>query len=307
MTRPAMAQGDLYLLLPLAWQAYSDHLAAFSAYKPAYTAKVADDGLKLLKTARELPDDQTRGAATETTRLLLVPQLTEYLDAWLRLDGYIEDAYAVGYKPMREEAGEAFYAAATAENWDSVTRLITNARAFVAAHSAELAANDNMPPSFPALLEAEAQDVEGLLQKFLQFKGNEQKGTEAKDAANAAAYGAWQRVARDADRIWRRQPETAKYFQTEYLLGVVRGAGQAGLRGLITLPDGTPAAGVRVEVKGVPDAATETDADGRYTLAVAAGTYLVGLSGTGYEPLDIANVEVAAGVKKRVDGVVKRG
>ena len=97
-----------------------------------------------------------------------------------------------------------------------------------------------------------------------------------------------------------------KLFQTEYLLGIVSGTNQAGIRGTLTLADGTPAPGVTVEVKGVKDAVTTTDEDGRYALPVAAGTYVVSLSGAGYKPLDVANVEVQAGVKKRVDGVVER-
>ena len=307
MTRPPMSQGDLQLLLSLAWQTYQDNLAAFTAYKPLYTAQVATDGLALLKTAKELPDDQTRGAAAETARLQLMPQLTEYLDAWVRLEGYIEDAYGpTGYKPMREAAGAKFYEAAANQNWDSVTRLMEGARAFVTAHTAELTANDNMPPTFVATLEGEAQDVETLLKKFLGFKNDERKGTEAKDAANEAAFGAWQKVARDANRIWRRQPDQRKYFEMEYLLGLVRGTGQAGIRGTMTLAGGTAAEGVTVTVVGVKDALAKTDEDGRYALAVAAGTYAVALGGEGYRPQTIAGVVVSAGVKRRVDGVVER-
>ncbi len=303
-----MAQGDLYLVLPLAWQAYRDNQAAFTAYRAAYTDQVAVQGLALLQAAQNLPDDQSRGAAAEKTRRELLPQLVEYLDAWVRLEGYIEEAYGTtGYKPMREEAGGKFYEAAGAENWDAVTRLITNARAFVANHGAELTAKDNMPATFPALLEAEAQDVEKLLAKFLTFKNDERKGTEAKEAANAAAYAAWQKVARDAARIWRRQPDQRRYFEMEYLLGLVRGAGQAGIRGVLTLADGGVAEGVTVTVAGVNDATTVTDEDGRFALAVPAGTYVVSLSGAGFKPLDIANVVVEPGVKKRVDGVVERG
>ncbi|MBC7446835.1 MAG: carboxypeptidase regulatory-like domain-containing protein [Hymenobacteraceae bacterium] len=307
MAKLPMAQGDLYLVLPLAWQAYRDNQAAFTAYRPAYTDQVAVAGLALLKAAQDLPDDQSRGGAGEKTRRELLPQLIEYLDAWVRLEGYIEAAYGeTGYKPMREEAGSKFYEAASGENWDAVTRLITNARGFVKDHLAELTANDNMPTTFPAELEAEAQDAEKLIERFLSFKNDERKGTEAKEAANAAAYAAWQKVARDADRIWRRQPEQRRYFEMEYLLGLVRGTGQAGIRGVLTRADGGVAAGVTVTVPGVPDATTVTDEDGRFALAVPAGTYVVELRGAGFKPLDIASVVVSAGVKKRVDGVVEK-
>ena len=302
-----MSQGDLYLMLPLAWQNFLDQLAAFAAYSETYSAQTAADGLLLLTAAKKLPDEQARGAGGEMTRRQLLPPLTEYLDAWLRLEGYIEKAYGpAGYKAMREEAGGKWYDGAAHENWDSVGRLITSARNFVLAHTAELTANKVMPATFAALLETEAQEVELLLTRFLQLRSDEHKGTAEKEAANAAAFAAWMAVAKDADRIFRRQPELLKYFQTEYLLGIVRGTGQAGLRGTITLPDNAPATGVTVQVAGKPDAVAVTDEDGRYALAVPMGTYTVQLSGAGYRPLEVANVVVEAGVKKRMDGVVEK-
>lgn len=307
MTNIPMAQGDLYLLLPLAWQHYLDHLEWFSDYSEAYTTQTAADGLELLRLAQEMPDDQARGAGAEMTRRQLVPQLTEYLDAWLRLEGYIEKAFGdEGYKAMREAAGGDHYDAAAAQDWTAVTRLITSARRFVTENVDALTEGKKMPGTFPARLESEAQDVEQLLKKFLKQKSAAERGTTVKNDANLAALAAWQVVARDADRIFRRQPGQLKYFQLEHLLDLVRGTGQAGLRGTLTLPDGTVAEGVTVEVVGVKDAAATTDDDGRYALAVPAGTYTLRFSGEGFATKEVAGVEVQAGVKKRVDGKVEK-
>ena len=307
MVNLPMSQGDLYLMVPLAWQHYRDQLPTFSGFRKYYTDQIAVNGLQLLADAMALDDDQARGAGPEMTRQQLVPQLTEYLDAWLRLDGYLWAAFGkAGYKPMREAAGADHYDAAVNQNWAEVTRLIASAKKFVVANAAALAANDNMPATFPALLASEAQDVTTLLERFGKQQVAAEQGTTLKEAANVAAYAAWQAVAADADRLFRRKPDTLKLFQTEYLLGIVSGTNQAGIRGTLTLADGTPAPGVTVEVKGVKDAVTTTDEDGRYALPVAAGTYVVGLSGAGYKPLDIEGVEVTAGVKTRVDKVVER-
>lgn len=308
MANLPMSQGDLYLLLPLAWQHYLDHLATFADYRKIYTAKLAEDGLRLLREAMALPDEQARGANAEMTRQQLLPQLTEYLDAWLRLDGYIEAAFGrAGYKAQREAAGAGHYEGAMVQDWSAVKRLISAAEKFVTANRDALLANDNMPDTFPARLAAEAQDVTVLLDRFLRQKAAAQRGTTAKEEANLNAFAAWQAVAADADRLFRRNPEVAKLFQTQYLLGIVRGTGQAGLRGTLTLPDGTAAEGVTVQVVGVKEAAAVTDEDGRYALAVPAGTYTLRFSGDGYAAKEVAGVEVQPGVKKRVDGKVERG
>lgn len=108
---------------------------------------------------------------------------------------------------------------------------------------------------------------------------------------------------RDAQRSFRLEPDTARLFQTEYLLSLVRGPGQAGVRGTLTMTDGTPAAGVTVAIAGAKTASAVSDEHGRYALAVPAGDYTLTFSGPGYVQQETA-VTVQAGVKKRADGVM---
>ena len=44
-----------------------------------------------------------------------------------------------------------------------------------------------------------------------------------------------------------------------------------------------------------------TDADGRYFIPLASGTYKLTISGKGFAEQTVADVEVAVGVKKRVN------
>jgi hypothetical protein len=302
-----VSQGDLYLLLPLAWQAYTDHLTAFADYKTGYTAALAAAQAKALAKAQVLPDDAARSAQAEAVRAELLPQVSEYLAAWQRLDGYIEEAYPESYDSMRAAAGHDRYDAAAHYDWSSVSTLVKEAAAFGATNEAVLLAKGQMPAAFLATLAAEAADVTTLLARYQQLKGTAQQGTTAQQTANRALYDDYQKMNRDAQRIFRRQPDTARLFQTEYLLGLVSGTRQAGVRGTLARADGTLLAGIGVAAKG-PQGTRETvsDADGRYALALPAGDYTVVFSGAGYAPQELA-VTVEAGVKKRVDGVMVGG
>jgi hypothetical protein len=302
-----VSQSDLYLLLPLAWQAYTDHLGDFADYKSGYTAQLATDQATALAAAQALPDDAARSAQAEAVRQQLVPQLAEYLAAWQRLDGYIEEAYPGSYDTMRDAAGHGSYDAAAHNDWASVTTLLAAARTFGEDHQAELLVKGQMPATFLTnVLAAEATDVAKLLGEYQKLKGTAQQGTVAQQTANRALYDDYQKMNRDAQRIFRRQPDVARLFQTEYLLGLVRGPGQAGLRGTLTLASGSVVPGIMVEVLGLKmPLSTLTDADGRYTLPVPAGAYTVAFSGAGYVRQEVA-VTVQAGVKKRLDAVMEK-
>ena len=300
-----VSQGDLYLLLPLAWQTYTNHLGVFADYKSGYTAQLATDQLKAVADAQQLPDDAARSGEAETVRQQLVAQLADYFAAWHRLDGYIEEAYPTNYDSMRAAAGHGNYEAATRNDWSAVTALLAAARTFGDEHQADLLARGQMPATFlTQTLAAEATDVARLLKQYQQLKGTAQQGTTVQQDANRVLYDDYQKLNRDAQRIFRRQPDTARLFQTEYLLGLVRGPGQAGLRSTLTLADGRVTPGITVAVQGgKAPLETLSDAEGRYALAVPAGDYKVVFSGPGVARQEVP-VTVQAGVKKRVDGVV---
>jgi hypothetical protein len=303
-----MSQSDLGLLLPLAWQNYLNNQPKFEGYKERYTAKLAAEALARFNAAEQLPDDAARGANAELTRGELLEQGREFLDAWQQLEGYIEEAFPAptAYKAMREAAGYGSYAAASAHDWPAMTALIKSALGFVAAQDEVLRTKGEMPAKFASQLAAEAADVTALIKRFNQETAAAEQGTSTRGAALLDSFDEFVKMQRDAQRIFLRQPELARLFQTEYLLGIVRGTGQAGVRGTLTLADGAPAVGVAVELSGPKTGATVSDADGRYALAVPAGDYKVAFGGAGYVRQELA-VTVEAGVKKRVDGVMGKG
>jgi hypothetical protein len=301
-----MSQSDLLLLLPLGWQHYQDHLPRFAEYKDGYTLARATAALAQLEAANVLPTEDAREADAEVTRSLLLEQGREFLDVWQQLEGYIEGAYptAASYKAMREAAGYRFYKAAANHDWPAMTSLVDMSRDFLQGRKQMLLDQGEMPPTFETRFEQEAHDVQVLLGKLHELTVAAQLGTTARNTALLACYDTFMKMSGDAQRIFRRQPEQARLFQVEYLRSIVSSTGQAGIRGRLTLVDGTPAAGVTVAVLGQAEpVAAVSDADGRYALAVAAGSYTLALSGAGYGAQQLA-VVVEAGVKRRVNGVM---
>ena len=228
-----MSQGDLYLLLPLAWQQYADNQAAFEKYKKSYTLQFGTDAVARLAAAGLLPDAQARGASAEVLRGELVGQATEFLDAWNLLDGYIEGAWpAAGpYKAMREAAGHDYYTAAAGEDWGAMEKMIKAALGFVNTYAAELRDKGEMPDDFAATLAGEAEDVRRLTRRFVAAKATAQQGTGTQNTALDACLEDFRRMSGDAQRIFRRQPEKALLFQQEYLLGAGARHGAGGHQG----------------------------------------------------------------------------
>lgn len=302
-----MSQGDLYLLLPLAWQQYQQHQPRFAAYKRSYTPELATQALAGLEAAQQLPGLQARGAASERTRGGLVEQADEFLAAWQLLEGYIEEAYpsAATYRAMRDAAGYPYYAGAARHEWAALEQLMTAALGFVQQYGKELRSQGEMPDDFAQTLADEAADVRALLRQFVQQKGEAQAGTGTQQAALLAQYEAYQKLNRDAQRIFRKEPELARQFQTEYLLGLVRGTGQAAARGTLLDEAGKPVAGALVQAAGRDDFAV-SDEDGRYLLPLPAGTYSLSISGAGLKRQELPGVVIEPGVKKRLDATVTR-
>ena len=298
-----MSQGDLYLVLPLAWQQYADNQPAFAGYKKIkYTAVLGTEALTRLAAAMALPDDQARGAMPESTRVELAQQTQEFLDVWNLLDGYIEEAYKPtgNYKAMREAAGSKRYAAAANDDWGAAQELVNMTLAFVAANQNVLTTKGEMDAAFVATLTAEGEDVRRVVRRYLNEQVASEGGTMQKLAANEACFAEFQAMSADAQRLFRRKPALAQRFQAQTLLETVRGTRQAGIRGVATDANGQDVAGATVAVKGVEGASAVTDADGRYFIGLASGTYTVVVNGV----KEIAGVVVEVGVKKRVDVVV---
>lgn len=302
-----MSQGDLYLMLPLAWQQYQQHQSRFAAYKRSYTPELATQALAELEAAQQLPGLQARGAASERTRGGLVEQADEFLAAWQLLDGYIEEAnpQEAAYRAMRDAAGYRYYEAASKHDWAALEQLMAAALGFVQQYRKELHDQGEMPDDFVETLADEAADVRTLLRQFVQQKGEAQTGTGTQQAALLAQYATYQKLNRDAQRIFRKEPELARQFQTEYLLGLVRGTGQAAARGTLQDATGQPVAGALVQAAGRDDFAV-SDEDGRYLLPLPAGTYTLSISGAGLKRQELPGVVIEPGVKKRVDAVVAR-
>ena len=137
----------------------------------------------------------------------------------------------------------------------------------------------------------------GITQRDLRLLrplvGRRYPGAQTGAGVEAASRGEAKQMSADAQRPFRRQPEIAAKFQAAALLERVRGAKQAGIRGVVTDGKGQDVVGATLTVKEKPEVSAVTDEDGRYFLPLASGTYTLVVNGG----KEIGGV----GVKKRVD------
>ncbi len=293
-----MSQSDLYLLLALGWQHYTDNQPVFGKYKKTkYTPTLGAEAVSRVEAAAAMRNQQARSAAPEMTRNELAQQVDEFVDQWNLLDGYIEDAYGADYKAMREAAGYGYYRAAMNQDWGAAVELVNQALAFVKANADKLKQQGDMDDDFPATLEAEGEDVRRVARRMFKEQDDAEEATGEKLAANEACFAEFQAMGADGQRLFRRQPEVARLFQIESLLQTVRGTRQAGIRGVVTDANGQDVVGATITVKEKPDATTVTDEDGRYFLPLASGVYTLVVNGT----KEVPGVVVEVGVRKRVD------
>ena len=304
-----MSQATLVLLLQQGWQNYQDHVDALTAYKAKYTAALADTALAALATASALPNEQARSATAVKTHGDLLLDTKAYVDMWHLLDGYIEEAWPVPatYRAMRDAAGHAVYDKATHQDWTAMNSLVDAATAFVNSNQTVLEETGEMPGHFAETLRKEGEDLQKLVLKYRREQQAAEQGTSVREVALVDCLATFTAMGRDAQRVFRREPDVARLFEVTYLEGLVGSGGQAGIRGFLTLASGAPAAGVAVEVPGLklPHTAV-SDADGRYEVAVAAGSYTLVLGGSGGYVRQELPVVVSAGVKRRMNAVVEQ-
>ena len=158
-----------------------NNLATFTAFKAKYNGAFLSAFLDEIQWAKNLPDFQARSAQSEVEYIQLSALLTTCTDLWQALKRYIITAYPTAeQKPRLEEAGSLFYERAIAKNWDAANSLLTSAKIFIAAHSTQLEADLNMPPTFEVDFNAQVTLFSDKLTLFQQSEEEVKVGTDAK-------------------------------------------------------------------------------------------------------------------------------
>lgn len=272
---------ELYEICRTGWQSFLDNLAAFTDFSLGYTAPLAVTRNTAIDTAEAAPDDPARDADHVVKRVGLENQAKACLKLWRQLARYIVKAYADSsiQKARLAEAGQNDYERAADNNWEKVKSVLLSGKSFMALHSADLLANNNMPVGFPAIYNAARGVFLPLLTAFITSESGTAIGTDAKIALNNAIFDDLMHMLDDGKFIFEDDEARTGLFTFVNIKNLISSPGAAGANMTMVdsvtfepIADGT----FTLQLPAAPAVSLQTDTDGfcRFN-NLPAGTYTV--------------------------------
>ncbi|KAA9036504.1 carboxypeptidase regulatory-like domain-containing protein [Ginsengibacter hankyongi] len=294
-------QEILYSVCNAAWYLCSQYLTRFTALNAFYTEAFVANALQAVQDAKALPDSRQTLAARKEARINLSNATRQVQANWQLLKVYITKAFAADMVATKlEAAGGSLYAKASVDNWSAVRSLIDTANGFIANNLADLAANENMPATFPALFKTDGDNCIELSVIYAQANMEKEAATRARIDANNAIYAGVMEMLKDGQQIFKDDLATKKQFTFSYLVLMYQAGGSASLKGYIINSDNLPIEGVTIASQDGKYFAT-TDAKGYYRITrIAEGTYQFSITCPGYNPL-VQTISFAAGTASKGD------
>lgn len=295
-------QGELYTVARAAWQSCDTRLASFTALKAKYTALYTAGKMNDITAAETLLDEEQRKAAISLLREQLSVKAAACRDKWQILKLYIEEAYPENEIPIQlQAAGGAHYEKASRENWPSVKQLMLDGETFITANTAALSAGNNMPAAFPLAFATLRGEYDALYSSFVNTTLDGEVQTGNKIIANNAVHQDLMSMLKDGQRIFVDDENVKPLFVFEQILNDIK-TSQAGVKGLVKdAATSEPIEGVTVTIDGT-DKEDITNEEGRYHITqVAAETYNLTFTKTGYQTKQVNDVEIQPGVTKVLD------
>jgi len=220
------SEATLYAAVRKLWESYIQfHGELFEGFRTYYTTAYGNEALNEINTAEKFPDQATRGQEAEGLRNQLLKQADICLSAWQDLKAYVWDAFPDDNlrKRMLEDAGALHYRKAGKDDWASMQALMQNGKSFLAGHSSELTADDNMPAGFVKTFNVAADRFEDYLKKVNNANASAQEGRKTKVLANNNLYEKAMRMARDGARRAADNEELRKHFIFSKIVDIVDG------------------------------------------------------------------------------------
>ena len=296
------SQPELFIVCRKAWQLCNDNLAAFTAYKPKYSADFISQNITNINDVDAMDDSRARYARSQNLRVDLVEKKDDILDTFQLLKGYIEDAYrADKANTMIQAAGQQYYMKASSCNWVSVTALLSSMAPFVSNNLADLTANDNMPLDFSTRIQILKTEFDNLYKNWSDADKAASSDTDAKIIANNMIFNNMKTMLSDAQKVFRKDELMSERFSLSDLMAQVRGTRPSALNGRtengVNKKSITNAQVTIVEL----DMVVKTDENGQFKFAnLPVGKYTVLVEATGFETVKMLKYEIKSSVAHRL-------
>lgn len=295
-------QQDLYTVCRLGWEAVTDHLADFTAFKGKYLAPYVTARLAEIDAAELLPDAEQREEDSKTFRVQLANKATECLALWQKLKRYISEAFPVDEVEIKlDAAGQQHYRKASQEDWAAAKRLMLDGNTFIVDNTVALSAGGNMPAGFVLTFSTAKGEYDTLQQSFLNAGQNDEVQTQTKIAANNDIHTKVMSMFLDGQEIYKDDEAVKKLFTFDQVLLTVSGPGNTGVKGTAkNSVTNLPVPNANIAVVGT-DIEIITDADGKFQKIIASGTVTFLVTCPGFQDIQITDFEIEAGVMKTLN------
>jgi len=198
-------QSELYAICSIGWHSYIEHLSGFSALKGYYNSAFAAAQLNAIRDAININSYSHRKALSKNERIILRQLKWECLIKWQSLKSYILSAY--NKKEVQhihlDSAGARNYLNARNDDWEVVSLMLLMGSQFMASHTAELTANNNMPAGFPAEYDDTRLRFDQQYEAFMNRRQLVREDCTEKIEANNRIYRALLRMFKDGVHIFR--------------------------------------------------------------------------------------------------------
>lgn len=183
------AMGLMYLAVRKMWQNCKLNITEMHNFKNKYTDAFCDARIAEVDAAEAMPTEEARAAAHSMLRLELMTIGKTCRQDWQSLKMYIKTAFAPEQWQIQwDAAGMNSYYDAGNNNWTSLTELMSEGSAYIAANSAVLLAGDNMPAGFEAQFNASKDALNDKFSEFTVAEVNAEFGQEQKMDASNSVY-----------------------------------------------------------------------------------------------------------------------
>ncbi len=282
----------------VAWKNYLEHQPEFAKLSSKFTAKMAEDELKALKKLEKLMQDSDlsifRADVYEDLEAL---KLAFKSGVW-----YIKEAFPGNFRKL-EEAGVPESAAFNYLKREKVAGYTSSFMAFLTKYKKELAANDNMPVSFPQEFNDLAKSSQRSLQNLNNAEASYVKKVKDLDAAFIERQTVMSKMLKAATEvIFPDNKELRNKFVIRSLEVKARAGGKTLLVGLVRLADSKkPIKNANVTIMGTPQYSALTDSAGKFKFEIEKqGTCKIKIKAPGYETYTITK-KIKEGVQNRIN------
>jgi len=299
-------QLELYAVAKAGWASYGRNQASFGIFRPIYSANYGLQRLAEITTAENMPDEQARNSASEVARVNLAARGKVCLDNWQMLKRYIINAFQPQFhKAKLEEAGSTLYEKASGENWEVLNGLNVAGSQFIAVNNTALAANQNMPASFPGNFNNAKNAFATDYTTFLSSESNSRLQADAKIVANNNLHKLLMAMFLDGQEIFKSNPTLAKQFIFDDVLKLISSPGAAGLKGIIiNRADNAPLAGVTITIVEL-NKTVQSVADGSYEFSrIQSGDFTIRFEKAGFTTVQLNAFRIATGTTVTKDVVM---